>query len=150
MSTTDVGTKTKNKEKRKASNCICGPVEKWHWFVDRRTKKAIGDRPSKLEISQSKSSQVEFLVKNSQFEFLVMKEKNIFFYKHFLALDISDISYFYAKILRPWKRSSLFPSKPLLNIEVLLIPTPFWKFGRRFNPTPSRNKVGCTLWACHK
>ena len=34
---------------------------------------------SKLEISQSKSSQVEFLVKNSQFEFLVMKEKNISF-----------------------------------------------------------------------
>ena len=113
MSTTDVGTKTKNKEKRKASNCICGPVEKWHWFVDRRTKKAIGDRqmenssrwcPSKLKISQSKSSQVEFLVKNSQFEFLVMKEKNIFFYKHFLALDISDISLFLRQNITPLKK----------------------------------------------
>ena len=55
-------TKTGNKEKRKASNYICGPVEKWHWFVDRRTKERDGRprnmekssrwSPSKLEISQ--------------------------------------------------------------------------------------------------
>ena len=88
MSTTNVGTKTGNKEKRKASNYICGPVEKWHWFVDRRTTESDGRPwnmensswwcPSELEVSQSKSRQVEFLAKISQFEFLVMKEKNIF------------------------------------------------------------------------
>ena len=32
----------------------------------------------------------KFLVKISQFKFLVMTEKNIFVYKHFLSLNISD------------------------------------------------------------
>ena len=32
------GTKTGNKKKSKDSNYRCGPVEKLHWFVDRRTK----------------------------------------------------------------------------------------------------------------
>ena len=68
MSATDVGTKTGNKEKRKASNHICRPVEKWHWFVDRRTKESDGRPwnkedssrwcPSELEAGQVKSSQV--------------------------------------------------------------------------------------------
>lgn len=63
MSTTEVGTKTENKENRMASNYIYGTVEKWHWYVDRKTKEH--DRrprnmkdssrwcPSELEISQS-------------------------------------------------------------------------------------------------
>ena len=34
----------------------------------------------------------KFLVKISQFEFLVMTEKNIFVYKIFLLLNISDFS----------------------------------------------------------
>ena len=49
MSTTDSGTKTGNKEKTKASNYIFGPVKKWHWFVNRRTKKHDG-RPSNRKI----------------------------------------------------------------------------------------------------
>ena len=68
MSTTDVGTKTGNKEKRKASNYICRLVDKWHLSVDRRTKEDNGRPenmegfsrwcPSKLEISQVKSSKL--------------------------------------------------------------------------------------------
>ena len=64
VSTANVGTKTGNKGKRKASNYIYGPVEKWHWFVDRRTKEYDERQrnkedssqrcPSKLEISQVK------------------------------------------------------------------------------------------------
>ena len=37
----------------------------------------------------------KFLVKISQFIFLVMTEKNIFVYKLFLSLDISDFSLFF-------------------------------------------------------
>ena len=37
----------------------------------------------------------KFLVKISQFEFLVMTEKNIFVYKLFLSLNISDFSLFF-------------------------------------------------------
>ena len=37
----------------------------------------------------------KFLVKISQFEFLVMTEKNIFVYKLFLSLNISDFILFY-------------------------------------------------------
>ena len=37
----------------------------------------------------------KFLVKISQFEFLVMTEKNIFVYKLFLSLNISDFSSFF-------------------------------------------------------
>ena len=34
----------------------------------------------------------KFFVKISKFKFLVMAEKNIFVYKHFLSLNISDFS----------------------------------------------------------
>ena len=37
----------------------------------------------------------KFLVKISQFEFLVMTEKNIFVYKLFLSLNVSDFSLFF-------------------------------------------------------
>ena len=37
----------------------------------------------------------KFLVKISQFEFSVMTEKNIFVYKLFLSLNISDFNIFF-------------------------------------------------------
>ena len=61
MSTINLGTKTGNKEKRKASNYIWWPVEKWHWLADKRTEERLGRQrnmedsspwcPSVLEIS---------------------------------------------------------------------------------------------------
>ena len=51
----------------------------------------------------------KFLGKISQFEFLVMTEKNIFVYKLFLPLNISDFI-FYVKIATPLKKvTPLFP-----------------------------------------
>ena len=44
ISTPDVGTKTGNEEKTKASNYICGPVEKWHCLLTKELKKAMEDR----------------------------------------------------------------------------------------------------------
>ena len=41
------------------------------------------------------------LVKISHFKFLVMREKNIFVYKLFLPLDISDFSLFLCKNCNP-------------------------------------------------
>ena len=80
----------------------------------------------------------KLLVEKSQFEFLVMTERNIFVYKLFLLLNISDFLFtFFCKIAPPpppsKKVTSLFSSNPLLKVEVLSSPPPFWKFGRRFN-----------------
>ena len=47
----------------------------------------------------------KFLVKNFQFEFLVIIEKNIFVYKCFLSLNISDFSLFFVKIATPLGKS---------------------------------------------
>ena len=44
------------------------------------------------------------LVKTSQFKFLVMTKKNIFVYKRFLLLNISDFSYFLCKNCTFWKK----------------------------------------------
>ena len=80
----------------------------------------------------------EFLVKISQFEFLVMTEKNIFAYKLFLSLNISDFNFLCENCNSSWKKSPpLFPSYPPLKVEVLSSPPSFWKFGWRFN-SPSR------------
>ena len=82
-----------------------------------------------------------------QFEFLVMAEKNIFVYKPFLSLNISDFSLFLCKNCnRPplSKRSPpLFPSHP---------PT---KFGDRFNPPAEiggahYEKATKTNLSCHQ
>ena len=56
----------------------------------------------------------KFLVKISQFEFLVMTEKNIFVYKLFLLLNISDFSFFFVKIAtKLWKKlPPLFQQPP--------------------------------------
>ena len=43
----------------------------------------------------------KFLVKISQFEFLVMTEKNIFAYKLFLSLNISDFNLFLCENCNP-------------------------------------------------
>ena len=60
----------------------------------------------------------KFLVKISQFEFLVMTEKNIFVYKLFLLLNISDFSFFFVKIATPLEKvSPLFSSKPLSKLR---------------------------------
>ena len=71
----------------------------------------------------------KFLNKISQFEFLVMTEKNIFDYKLFFSLNISDFN-FYVKIAHPppplEKVIPVFPSNPLLKVEVLSNP-PFLK-----------------------
>ena len=53
----------------------------------------------------------KFLVKISQFEFLVMREKNIFAYKPFLLLNISDFKFSCENCkppspAPPWKSSS--------------------------------------------
>ena len=59
----------------------------------------FSERPkysSFLSLTPSYFSKItKFLVKISQFEFLVMIEKNIFVYKRFLSLNISDFSYFF-------------------------------------------------------
>ena len=47
----------------------------------------------------------KFLVKISQFEFLVMIEKNIFAYKLFLSLNISDFNLFLMWKLQPPEKS---------------------------------------------
>ena len=51
----------------------------------------------------------KLLVKNFQFQFLVMTEKNIFVYKLFLSLNISNFSLFFMWKFQPpplWRRSS--------------------------------------------
>ena len=64
----------------------------------------------------------------------VMIEKNIFVYKHFSSLNISDFVFFLCKNCNPLEKSHpLFPSNIPLKIEILLSP-PFSKFRRRFNP----------------
>ena len=65
--------------------------------------------PSRLKVTK-------FSVKISQFEFLVMPERNIFVYKLFLLLNISDFSLFLCKSYNlPGKKSlphsQQFPSK---------------------------------------
>ena len=77
-----------------------------------------------------------------------MTEKNIFVYKLFLSLRISDFSLFFMQKQQPPKKCKpLFPSNPPLKIEILsALPPLFWKFGRRLNPHPAERE-GCTL--CH-
>ena len=73
-----------------------------------------------------------------------MTEKNIFAYKLCLSLNISDFIFLSENCNSPPPKIShpLFPSNPLLKVEVLLTP-PFWKSGWRFNPPiPSRRGEG--------
>ena len=60
----------------------------------------------------------KFLVKIYQFKFLIMTEKNIFAYKPFLSLNISDFI-FYVKTATPLEKvNPIFPSNPPLKIEI--------------------------------
>ena len=86
----------------------------------------------------------KFLFTICHFKFLVMTEKNIFVYKLFLSLNISDFSYFYVK-------TATCPSPPPKNHHPKQPPSktwdhvsspPFWKFCWRLNPTPPSRKGG--------
>ena len=65
----------------------------------------------------------KFLVKISEFEFLVMTEKNIFAYKLFLLLHISDFNLFLCENCNPLKSHPLLPSNLPLRVKVLSSPS---------------------------
>ena len=86
--------------------------------------KYFSERPKCFSFSSLTSSYcwkgTKFFVKISWFISLVMTEKNIFLYKLFLWLSISDSSLFFCKNstpLVPEKSFPLFPSNPPLKIE---------------------------------
>ena len=67
-----------------------------------------------------------------------MREKNLFVYKLFLSLHISNFSLFLCKGCKPLKKGqpplSLFLSNPPPKNWAPVKSSPlFWKFGRRFN-----------------
>ena len=77
-----------------------------------------------------------------------MTEKNIFAYRLFLSLNISDFNLFFCENCNPSpeKKSPPLSQQPPLKVEVLSSP-PFWKYGWRFNPPAERVKEGgCTLF----
>ena len=89
----------------------------------------------------------KFLGKISQFEFLVMTKKNIFAYKLFLSLSISDFNLCdnCTPPLPSEKNHPLFPYNSPLKVEVLSSPS-FLKFGLRLNhPSPLQKGGWCTL-----
>ena len=65
----------------------------------------FNERPKYQSVSSLTPSYLlkvtNFLVKISQFEFLVITEKNIFVYKLFMSLNISDFSLFFWKFAPP-------------------------------------------------
>ena len=82
--------------------------------------------------------------------FLVMTVKNIFVYKLFLLLNISNFSlFFFLKKLEPptEKNTPLFSSNPPLKVEVLSSLPLFENLVGGSNPLPSRKGGGgaCTL-----
>ena len=82
----------------------------------------------------------KFLGKISQFEFLVMTEKNIFAYKLFLSLDISDFNSFLCENCnRSWKKSPPLSQQPPLKVEVLSSP-PFLKIWLEAQPPPAERQ----------
>ena len=82
------------------------------------------------------SKVTKFLLKISQCGFLVTTEKSIFVYTLLLSLNISDFSlFFFVKIATPLKKvTPSFPATSLSKLRSCQAP-PFWKFGRRFNPS---------------
>ena len=83
-------------------------------------------------------------------ENLVMTEKNIFAYKVFLLLNISDFNFVFMWKLHPppspWKKSPPLSQQPPLKVEVMSSP-PFWKFCFKSNPPPFlAEKEECILW----
>ena len=74
-----------------------------------------------------------------------MKEKNIFAYKLFLLLNISDFNLFLCENCNPPIPPSNPPlsQQPPLKVEVLSSP-PSWRFGWRLNPLQKGGR--CPLW----
>ena len=74
-----------------------------------------------------------------------MIEKNIFAYKLFLSLNISDFNLFLEKNCNPpplKKVTPLFPSKPPLKVEVLSSPPIFKIWLEAEPPPPSAHLAG--------
>ena len=88
----------------------------------------------------------KFLGKISQFEFLVITKENIFAYKLFLSLNISDFNLFFMwKLQPPWKKSPPLSQQPPLKVEVLSSP-PLFKIWLEAQPLPPHlAERGCTL-----
>ena len=80
----------------------------------------------------------KLLVKTSQFEILVTTEKNIFVYKLFLSLNISDFSFFVC-IATP-----SFPANPLLKLRSCQAP-PFLKIWLEVQPPAEMGVYTMTL-----
>ena len=81
--------------------------------------------------------------KISQFELLIMTEKNIFAYKLFLSLNISDFNLFFMwKLQPPWKKSPPLSQQPPSKSWGPVKPPPFRKFGWRLNPSPLQKGGG--------
>ena len=83
----------------------------------------------------------KLLGKISQLEFLVVTEKNIFGYKLFLSLNISDFNLFDVKIATPPEKSHPpLSQQPPLKVDVLSS-TPFLKIWR-LNLLPEKRRGG--------
>ena len=94
----------------------------------------------------------KFLGEISQFEFLVMAEKNIFAYKLFLSLNISDFNLlFFLKIANcPLKsHPPSFPARPSKNWGPVK-PPPFLKIWLEVQPPPPSRKGGAHYDTFHK
>ena len=102
----------------KLTNCpsppfstITPPPSLLYWFfVNPPIKVRFFSEPQKYSSFSSLTPSyllkvAKFLVKISQFEFLVMIEKNIFAYKLFLSLNISDFNLFLMWKLQPPEKS---------------------------------------------
>ena len=100
-----------------------GKNEKFYKFLVHEIKKLVNHEPliptlyyenfSSLTLSHLLKV-TKFLVKVSQIKVLVMTEKNIFVYKLFLSLNISNFSYVLCKNCNPPEKDHpLFPSNPL-------------------------------------
>ena len=63
-----------------------------------------------------------FLVKLSQFKLLVIRDKNIFVYKLFLSLNISDFSLFFMQKLNPYQKEELGWGGGTLFLRALELP----------------------------
>ena len=118
----------------------------------------FGDPPSKSQIFQWTPKVLKFFILNtilsfkvtkflgtiSQFEFLVITEKNIFAYKLFLSLNISDFNSFLCENCTPPEKShpppSNLPSKSWGPVK----PPPLFK-NLVGGSTPLQNGGGCPL-----
>ena len=119
----------------------------------------FGDPPSKSQIFQWTPKVLKFFILNtilsfkvtkflgtiSQFEFLVITEKNIFAYKLFLSLNISDFNSFLCENCTPPEKSHPPPSNlPSKSCGPVKPPPPFLKIWLEAQP-PCKKGGGCPL-----